>query len=114
MSEIATPPGTCPAQALDVPALDPLPAGAVPQLTCYQVDPRAAPIIPGRRERAWMDQTNEHYAYRCLPLSTATASHLEHMIFGALIVFFLIVEPHGLARLWLTAREKLRLWPFPH
>lgn len=49
-----------------------------------------------------------------LPLSTATAAHLEHMIFGALIVFFLIVEPHGLARLWLTARQKLRLWPFPH
>jgi branched-chain amino acid transport system permease protein len=36
------------------------------------------------------------------------------MIFGALIVFFLIVEPHGIARLWATAREKLRLWPFPH
>jgi branched-chain amino acid transport system permease protein len=49
-----------------------------------------------------------------LPISTATASHLEHMIFGALIVFFLIVEPHGLARLWSTARQKLRLWPFPH
>ncbi|XAH24335.1 branched-chain amino acid ABC transporter permease [Xylophilus sp. GW821-FHT01B05] len=49
-----------------------------------------------------------------LNLSTATASQLEHMIFGALIVFFLIVEPHGLARLWSTARQKLRLWPFPH
>ncbi|NUZ05602.1 ABC transporter permease subunit [Piscinibacter koreensis] len=49
-----------------------------------------------------------------VPLSTATASHLEFMIFGALIVFFLIVEPHGLARLWSTAKEKLRLWPFPH
>ncbi len=49
-----------------------------------------------------------------LSMSTATASHLEHMIFGALIVFFLIVEPHGLARLWSTARQKLRLWPFPH
>ena len=36
------------------------------------------------------------------------------MIFGALIVFFLIVEPHGIARLWSTAKEKLRLWPFPH
>ena len=36
------------------------------------------------------------------------------MVFGALIVFFLIVEPHGLARLWSTAKEKLRLWPFPH
>jgi len=49
-----------------------------------------------------------------LSLSTATATYLEHMIFGALIVFFLIVEPHGLAKLWATARQKLRLWPFPH
>ena len=49
-----------------------------------------------------------------LSMSTATASHLEFMIFGALIVFFLIVEPHGLARLWSTFKEKLRLWPFPH
>ena len=49
-----------------------------------------------------------------IPLSTATISHLEFMIFGALIVFFLIVEPHGLARLWAIAKEKLRLWPFPH
>jgi branched-chain amino acid transport system permease protein len=48
------------------------------------------------------------------PISVVTASHLEFMIFGALIVFFLIVEPHGLARLWSTGKEKLRLWPFPH
>jgi len=27
---------------------------------------------------------------------------------------FLVVEPHGLARLWSIAKEKLRLWPFPH
>ena len=40
-------------------------------------------------------------------------SHAELMIFGALIVWFLIVEPHGLA-LWSTAKQKLRLWPFPH
>jgi branched-chain amino acid transport system permease protein len=49
-----------------------------------------------------------------MPISTALAAHLEAMVFGALIVFFLIVEPHGLARLWATAKEKLRLWPFPH
>lgn len=49
-----------------------------------------------------------------LSVSTAGISHAEFMIFGALIVFFLIVEPHGLARLWSTAKEKLRLWPFPH
>ena len=47
-------------------------------------------------------------------ISTATVSHFEAMIFGALIVFFLVVEPHGLARLWSIAKEKLRLWPFPH
>lgn len=49
-----------------------------------------------------------------IPMSTAMASHLEFMIFGALIVFFLIVEPHGLARLWAVGKEKMRLWPFPH
>ena len=49
-----------------------------------------------------------------IPIDTALASHLTFMIFGALIVFFLIVEPHGIARLWSTAKEKLRLWPFPH
>ncbi len=47
-------------------------------------------------------------------MSTALASHLASMIFGSLIVFFLIVEPHGLARLWAIGKEKLRLWPFPH
>jgi branched-chain amino acid transport system permease protein len=47
-------------------------------------------------------------------LPTNIASHLEQMVFGGLIVFFLIVEPHGLARLWQLLKEKLRLWPFPH
>jgi len=49
-----------------------------------------------------------------IPLSTAMISHIEVMVFGALIVFFLIVEPRGLARLWAIGKEKLRLWPFPH
>ncbi len=49
-----------------------------------------------------------------IEISTAGVSHAEFIIFGALIVWFLIVEPHGLARLWSTAKQKLRLWPFPH
>ena len=44
----------------------------------------------------------------------AMLSNVELIIFGGLIVFFLIVEPHGLARLWQIGKEKLRLWPFPH
>ncbi|MDO5632161.1 MAG: branched-chain amino acid ABC transporter permease [Paracoccus sp. (in: a-proteobacteria)] len=45
---------------------------------------------------------------------TDLAAHIELMIVGALIVVFLIAEPHGLNRLWELAKEKLRLWPFPH
>jgi len=47
-------------------------------------------------------------------ISHSVVSNLETIIFGALIIFFLIVEPHGLARLWQIGKEKLRLWPFPH
>jgi len=47
-----------------------------------------------------------------VPVNLVT--NLQSMIFGALIVFFLIVEPNGLARLWAIGKEKLRLWPFPH
>jgi branched-chain amino acid transport system permease protein len=49
-----------------------------------------------------------------MEISHAVISNLELIIFGGLIVFFLIVEPHGLARLWQITKEKLRLWPFPH
>ncbi|WP_071796955.1 branched-chain amino acid ABC transporter permease [Natronohydrobacter thiooxidans] len=45
---------------------------------------------------------------------TDLAAHLEIMIIGALILVFLIVEPHGIAALWRTIKEKLRLWPFPY
>jgi branched-chain amino acid transport system permease protein len=49
-----------------------------------------------------------------LNLPVALQKQIELMVFGGLIIFFLIVEPHGLARLWQIAKEKLRLWPFPH
>ena len=45
---------------------------------------------------------------------TDIAAHLEFMIVGGLIIVFLIMEPHGIAQLWRIAKEKLRLWPFPH
>jgi len=49
-----------------------------------------------------------------IEISHALVSNAELIIFGGLIIFFLIVEPNGLARLWQIAKEKLRLWPFPH
>jgi branched-chain amino acid transport system permease protein len=47
-------------------------------------------------------------------IASDLSKHIEEIIFGVLIVFFLIVEPHGLARLWQIAKEKLRQWPFPY
>lgn len=49
-----------------------------------------------------------------LGMTAAFAKHLEYVLMGVLIIFFLILEPHGLARLWQIAKEKLRLWPFPY
>jgi branched-chain amino acid transport system permease protein len=49
-----------------------------------------------------------------LHVPQSAGSNLEVIVFGVLIMFFLIVEPHGLAKLWSTGKEKLRLWPFPH
>ncbi len=52
--------------------------------------------------------------YFGIPVHAATVEHIAFMIVGALIIFFLIVEPHGLARLWQIGKQKLRVWPFPY
>jgi branched-chain amino acid transport system permease protein len=49
-----------------------------------------------------------------LPLQAATVEHITFMVVGILIILFLIVEPAGLARLWLVGKQKLRVWPFPY
>ena len=49
-----------------------------------------------------------------VPINAATVEHFNFMILGALIVLFLIFEPHGLAKIWSIMREKLRVWPFPY
>ena len=56
----------------------------------------------------------KNFMIDALGTSPATARHFEVTIIGALIVFFLIAEPNGLARLWAIVKEKLRKWPFPY
>lgn len=49
-----------------------------------------------------------------LPAGLIDAGQLENlqkMLFGALIIAFLIKEPEGLARLWQRLRERARVWP---
>lgn len=50
-----------------------------------------------------------------LPLSanaTLILSPVRTIVFGALIVGFLIFEPHGLAEIWRRVRRYFHLWPF--
>lgn len=49
-----------------------------------------------------------------LDVGAEVVAHIAQMTIGALIIFFLIAEPHGLARLWAIGKEKLRVWPFPY
>jgi branched-chain amino acid transport system permease protein len=49
-----------------------------------------------------------------LAIPAATVEHLTFVVVGTLIIFFLIVEPYGLARLWQIGKQKLRVWPFPY
>jgi branched-chain amino acid transport system permease protein len=49
-----------------------------------------------------------------LSVGSDTIEHLRFLVVGVLIIIFLIVEPHGLARLWQIGKQKLRVWPFPY
>ena len=49
-----------------------------------------------------------------IAMNASTADHISRMVIGGLIIFFLIVEPHGFARLWQITKEKLKTWPFPY
>jgi branched-chain amino acid transport system permease protein len=49
-----------------------------------------------------------------ISIQSATVEHIQFMVVGTLIILFLIVEPHGLARLWQIGKQKLRVWPFPY
>jgi branched-chain amino acid transport system permease protein len=39
---------------------------------------------------------------------------MKEVIFGALIVFFLVFEPHGLAEIWHRIKNSFTLWPFSY
>jgi branched-chain amino acid transport system permease protein len=38
---------------------------------------------------------------------------LKDILFGAMMVGFLVFEPHGLAEIWNRIRRVFWLWPFP-
>ena len=47
------------------------------KLTCYETTADPIVLRPAEPERAWMDASNEGFAYRCLPLIMANAHGWE-------------------------------------
>ena len=39
---------------------------------------------------------------------------LQEVVFGLLIVVFLVFEPHGMAEMWRRLKDYFRLWPFEY
>ena len=47
-----------------------------------------------------------------IDLGVETLAHIPHVVYGALIIVFLVVEPMGLGKLYGNIRNYLMLWPF--
>lgn len=47
-------------------------------------------------------------------VSSGITSGVETLIFGTLVILFLIIEPLGLAKLWENFKDYFRLWPFSY
>ncbi len=56
------------------------PAIPVPELDCFRLGDDAMEIVPGRSARTWMDETDQRFAYRCIPLSMANSSGWEILL----------------------------------
>jgi branched-chain amino acid transport system permease protein len=46
--------------------------------------------------------------------NTAVVENVSNMVYGIFIIALLIREPGGFAALWATAKQKIRMWPYPH
>ena len=49
----------------------------MPFLDAYVMQKPAPEIVAGNSQRKWMDNTNQRYAYRCLPLTMANTTGWE-------------------------------------
>ena len=49
-----------------------------------------------------------------VPVSQNFLSHLPLMIYGAMIIGFLLLEPLGLAKIYDNIRKYFLVWPFRH
>jgi branched-chain amino acid transport system permease protein len=49
-----------------------------------------------------------------LPGALGNVSYTREILFGLVIVLFLVFEPEGLYRMWRRTKDYFRLWPFAY
>jgi branched-chain amino acid transport system permease protein len=49
-----------------------------------------------------------------LPITLGIITGIEFMVFGTLMIIFLVFEPHGLAKIYQNFKNYFRLWPFSY
>ena len=95
-----------------IPTFDwPPPEGSVAEWLAPSLFPSLEPDVA---RRIAQDACDFPFPLVQIDIPSHVIQHIEYMLFGGLIILFLIVEPAGLARLWQIVKEKLRQWPFPY
>ncbi len=49
-----------------------------------------------------------------IPAMDVLIPFIQQMVFGLVIILFLILEPEGIAKMWKNVRDYFRLWPFSY
>lgn len=49
-----------------------------------------------------------------IPDAIRVVPHIKNILFGLIIIMFLIFEPHGLAEIHRRIKKYFKLWPFPY
>lgn len=65
-------------------------------------------LLPGQMNTlvTWIAQSFS------LPLGPETLAHIPHVVYGAVIVLVLLIEPMGLGKIYRNIRDYLMVWPY--
>ena len=72
--------------------------------------------LPALRWYGFVEEPDDDYGWLFLSQQDLQNAipNLRLTLFGILIIFFLVVEPEGLNRLWRNIRNYFRVWPFSY
>jgi len=56
----------------------------------------------------------DEYMVELIPTAAAFFPQVNQILFGCIIILFLIFEPHGLAEIHRRVKNYFKLWPFPY